>query len=201
MNLLDRVFNGAIPEPNSGCWLWMGATYRSGRAHEYGVFSFRGKRTSVHRASYIAAHGEIPPGLVCRHCCDVSLCVNPDHLVIGTQGDNVRDMFERCREHQQNDPGIGIRAALEANATMAADPSLRARGDRHGKHGGGDKGEANSQAKLTDADVAEIKSRAGENQRELAREFGTHQAGIWRILHNKRWQHVRARSALEASHD
>lgn len=194
MCIISRVWNGSIPEPNSGCWIWLGAVYRSGRAHEYGVFSLNNRRKSVHRAAFEAVNGPVANGQVVRHRCDNSLCVNPDHLVAGTQAENVRDMFARGRSHHQFDPSINVQAALNANETMARFPQLRARGDNHGKKGNGDKGEKNSQAKLTDADVIAIRSASGISQRELARMFGVHQGVIWRILKNKRWAHLTAAS-------
>ena len=49
----------------------------------------------LHRAVYAMVHGAIPKGLVVRHTCDNTLCVNPKHLIIGTQLDNIRDRVER----------------------------------------------------------------------------------------------------------
>ena len=61
-----------IPEPNSGCWLWMGSTDR----HGYG----RLNHVRAHRISYRAFKGKIPAGMVLDHLCRVKCCVNPDHL-------------------------------------------------------------------------------------------------------------------------
>lgn len=200
LTVMERVEAGSIPEPNSGCWLWLGRAYESQRAHAYGVFSLGNKRTSVHRAAYEATHGPIPKGMVCRHTCDNASCVNPDHLLVGTQADNVRDMWERNRAHQQIDPSIGQRAAVNGNATMAAEPHRRARGDRHGKKAGGDKGEKNSQAVLTESAIREIRASTLP-QRKIARQYGVHQKTIWRVKNDKSWTHIalRARAALEGT--
>jgi hypothetical protein len=51
----------------------------------------------AHRASYEAFKGPIPDGMHVLHQCDVTECVNPDHLFLGTQLDNVRDMMTKGR--------------------------------------------------------------------------------------------------------
>lgn len=64
-----------VPEPMSGCWLWIGATTYGG----YGTFHDEGSRVA-HRWSYIHHRGSIPPGLVIDHLCRTPGCVNPQHL-------------------------------------------------------------------------------------------------------------------------
>lgn len=59
----------------------------------YGV----SKGLYAHRVAYEVAFGKIPEGLVVRHKCDNRICINPEHLELGTQADNVRDMRERGR--------------------------------------------------------------------------------------------------------
>lgn len=76
------------------CWIWTAGKDGSG----YGKAAFAGKARLVHRLAYIAVHGlNSADGLVVRHRCDVPACVNPAHLEIGTQGDNIRDMESRGR--------------------------------------------------------------------------------------------------------
>jgi len=77
-----------------GCWLWTGSLKDNG----YGQLSRgRGKLITVHRYAWILTHGEIPPGLHVLHHCDVRHCGNPDHLYLGTDADNMRDMRLRNR--------------------------------------------------------------------------------------------------------
>jgi len=77
----------------SGCWLWSGYSSRSG----YGYISLKGNMRRAHREAFEDKNGPIPDGLVVRHKCDTPLCVNPDHLLIGTHADNVRDRESRGR--------------------------------------------------------------------------------------------------------
>ena len=89
----DRFSAKVIPEPNSGCWLWSGAVNSSG----YGSFLMAGKTSKAHRTSYRFYVGPIPNGLHVLHRCDNRICVNPDHLFVGTRFDNMRDMVRKKR--------------------------------------------------------------------------------------------------------
>jgi DNA invertase Pin-like site-specific DNA recombinase len=82
------------------CWIWVGKT-----TGEYGRTFYNGKRMLAHRASYTIFNGGIPEGLVVRHKCDNPLCVNPEHLELGTQRDNVQDMYSRGRHGNTSQPG------------------------------------------------------------------------------------------------
>lgn len=76
------------------CWTWRGALGKTG----YGTFTMSGgRRTNAHRAMWIFRNGPIPENLVICHKCDNPSCVNPAHLFIGTQGDNMADMFAKGR--------------------------------------------------------------------------------------------------------
>lgn len=96
--LIDRFMhrvnkNGKIISDELGhCWEWTGGTYSTGYgqlvAHVWGD-------DYTHRWSYKHHKGDIPVDMVIRHKCDNRVCVNPDHLELGTKGDNVADMLER----------------------------------------------------------------------------------------------------------
>lgn len=58
---------------------------------------FNGKSVRAHRAAWIEAHGPIPEGLVVMHKCDNPACINIDHLMLGTQADNISDCIEKDR--------------------------------------------------------------------------------------------------------
>lgn len=89
----DRFMNMVEMEPNSGCWLWSGYVTKWG----YGAFRHNGKTLLSHRVSYSMHVGEIPAGMLACHKCDVPSCVNPDHLFLGSQTDNMQDMLQKGR--------------------------------------------------------------------------------------------------------
>jgi hypothetical protein len=91
--LLTRFEMQHIPEPNSGCWLWLGATSPSG----YGNIYAFGSSLRAHRASWVIFRGAIPAGMHVLHKCDTPSCVNPDHLFLGSHADNMADKVRKGR--------------------------------------------------------------------------------------------------------
>lgn len=90
--LKARLFNRArLAE--SGCWIWVGSKDASG----YGLMSVNGKTARAHRISCGAFNGQVPDGMVVRHSCDNPSCINPAHLGVGTQQQNVADREARGR--------------------------------------------------------------------------------------------------------
>jgi hypothetical protein len=80
----------ATPEE---CWLWGGEITR----HGYGRAHCDYQRLAAHRLSWIIQFGDIPDGLFVCHHCDVKRCVNPNHLFLGTQSENIQDMIAKDR--------------------------------------------------------------------------------------------------------
>ena len=138
----------------SGCWEWHGRLNQCG----YGVFVVGHSRAYLaHRVVYAHLFGELKPKQCVLHKCDNRRCVNPAHLWVGTQADNVRDMIAKKR-HKPRTP----------------------------QHG-----EDNPMAKLTAAQVAEIRRRYRPRKITLAmlgEEFGVSQATISMIVNSKRWR-------------
>jgi HNH endonuclease len=81
------------------CIEWSGGKNKSG----YGRKWHKGRVLLAHRVAWIETHGPIPDGMCVLHRCDVRSCVNVEHLFLGTQADNMRDMAEkgRARSPQQ----------------------------------------------------------------------------------------------------
>lgn len=91
---IDDLLDLAIPEPNSGCYLWLGTI----ASRDYGQLYDDGHKTYAHRLSWSLANNcEIPEGMKICHKCDVTLCINPYHLFLGTQADNLKDMSNKGR--------------------------------------------------------------------------------------------------------
>lgn len=82
-NFYDHVFL------TTDCWLWTGAIDKNG----YGISAIKQRKISAHRVSYLLHYGEIPPNLYVLHTCHNPSCVNPNHLKIGTQKDNIQDQI------------------------------------------------------------------------------------------------------------
>lgn len=88
------------PEPNSGCWLWLDAPGADG----YGRLQVAGRAHKAHRISYQLHCGPIPEGMLVCHRCDNPLCVNPTHLFVGSNADNMKDMARKGRAKRMKNP-------------------------------------------------------------------------------------------------
>ena len=88
-DLLNQFTSQFIPEPNSGCWLWMGDVSPAG----YGVLYLRGvsmgRKQYAHRVAHELFKGPIPKNLEIDHKCRVRCCCNPDHLEAVTRRENL----------------------------------------------------------------------------------------------------------------
>jgi len=95
---LEVRFLKKVKKIESGCWIFLGAqdSRGYGKIGEGGRF---GKTTAAHRVSYQIHYGPIPDGKFVLHSCDVPLCVNPAHLWLGTQKENIHDCISKGRNH------------------------------------------------------------------------------------------------------
>lgn len=158
-----------------GCWLWQGKHNNKG----YGLIAL--KQTDhilAHRLAYELTYGMILPGIVCCHHCDTPLCVRPDHLFLGTQGDNLRDMFKKQRHGAHTHP------------------ERLARGKKSGRRLHPESyphGEQAPHAKLTENQVRTIRHLRATQQisyARLASLFRVSPTLIRHIIARKRWSHV-----------
>lgn len=80
-DLPDRIRQNVYLEPNTNCWIWLGASgsTRNGHSH-YGHITINYKNKKVHRVVYEMLVGPIPKGEEIDHLCKATLCCNPDHL-------------------------------------------------------------------------------------------------------------------------
>lgn len=74
--LTERILDGSIPEPNTGCWLWIGSVRPDAAGASRGRLSIGDRTQLAYRASYEAFVGLIPAGLEIDHKCRLPLCVN-----------------------------------------------------------------------------------------------------------------------------
>ena|SRR3990167_1865586 len=153
--------DGPVPAhcPEFGpCWLWTGARYGNG----YGEISVSpGKNQASHRVSWTLHNGVVPDGVFVLHKCDTRLCVNPDHLFLGTPLENVRDMM--CKGRQVFGGRTSRAGERNANAKLTND-SVRAIRLRY--------------------------SKGGVSQPELASEYGVSHTVISHLIRRKSWKHV-----------
>jgi hypothetical protein len=151
---MEARFLTKVIKCENGCWEWTFYKDKDG----YGIY----KQRRAHRVAYELWKGKIPVGQLVRHKCDNPPCVNPEHLEIGTQSDNMRDMVERGRHR--------------AKTCSQSIP----RGEKH----------ANS--KLTEDDVREIRILRGFGFtfKELGNMYGICRQLATDIVYMKRWKHV-----------
>lgn len=92
----DRFEAYVEPELNSGCHLWSGTLNDAG----YGILWIGQRLVRAHRFAFAEHHGPIPSGMNVCHRCDTPPCVNPDHLFLGSQAENIADMIAKARRVQ-----------------------------------------------------------------------------------------------------
>ena len=92
---MDRFWSKVKVGAADECWEWQAGLDSDG----YGRIQFDGKRQGAHRFSWILHNTDIPQGMCICHRCDNPACVNPNHLFLGTQVDNIYDMVSKNRNY------------------------------------------------------------------------------------------------------
>lgn len=96
-NDIVKRFETKFVKQKNGCWIWHKVTKNG-----YGEFSFFGENKLAHRCSWVFYRGEIPKlddyhGTCVLHKCDNKLCVNPEHLFLGSNLENIQDSMRKNR--------------------------------------------------------------------------------------------------------
>lgn len=89
----EAYFWGRATKRSNGCWEWPTKTYH------YGLITRKGVLYGTHCYSWTLTKGPIPKGVCVLHTCDNRRCINPNHLFLGTKGDNNRDAFSKKRHY------------------------------------------------------------------------------------------------------
>lgn len=173
---LEELVKRGYEKRDSGCWEWVKDKVTT---TGYGKLTYKGKTMSAHRASYIVHKGEIPKGKHICHTCDNRACVNPDHLWVGTQKENIQDMIAKGRKPCQK------------GRKLSPEHFEKLQFGRKNNHPG-KQGSKHHLAKLTEEKVKEIKKliSQGYKNKEIAELYKVDQSNISHIRSGKRWSHV-----------
>ncbi len=155
----QRRFWSKVTKTDS-CWNWAAAVRKG-----YGAFKFEGKVYDAHRFAYLIVYGDIDEGLVICHKCDNTLCVNTDHMFLGTVGDNNRDMLAKGRNWKGPN----------------WDPNREDKLQKHSTKG--------TTAKLTQSEADTIRQlvKMGYPIRDLCRRFSVARRTIQDIVSGRTW--------------
>lgn len=167
------------------CWEWNAAIDVGG----YGVFWIPPRNCKAHRVSWIIANGAIPSGQFVCHTCDNRKCVNPAHLFIGTQSDNMQDCVAKGRHSRTGpiNPCAGDAHWTRKRGRKAQAKLLAMNAACHRNM----IGEDNPNAKLSNAQIEQIRAEYGYRGKDglsipkLAKKYGIGTSHVCRVIHRK----------------
>lgn len=114
-----RLYANTTENKDTGCMEWQGQVGSSG----YGQIKAFGKMVSCHRLSFELYNGAIPFNLEVMHSCDNRICVNPDHLSLGTHKENMNDMADKGRRVQgKPNPRKGVNQSQSRQVIVLGKP-------------------------------------------------------------------------------
>lgn len=137
---------------------WIGVMKPNG----YGSVSIQGKKHNAHRVAWELAHGPVPPGMHVCHKCDTPLCVNPDHLFLGSRSDNMQDCVRKGR-------------------FFVVPREYKCKGEKNG---------ASKLSTFQVLKIRALQQRTMEAYREAGKEYGVSVACIRGIVQGRTWKHV-----------
>jgi hypothetical protein len=140
--LKERLLEKAIVDAETKCWNWS-----AGRKNKYGSICVGRLMKSAHRVSYEIHCGPIPEGMYVCHLCDNMLCINPEHLFLGTPADNVIDMIRKGRKVIQRGADHGRAKLTEADIIAIRSETMATQQNLADKYG------------VTPQNISDIKTR------------------------------------------
>lgn len=176
----ERFLRKVSKYPTSrGCFEWLG-----GKQKGYGRFQFKGECFRAHRIAFLIANGICPSNLHVLHKCDNRGCMNPSHLFLGTDIDNINDRVAKDRSAKGAKHGSSTKPMSTPRGERHAfvkNPSLHVRGENV------------TLAKLNATKVKEIRHLRATTSltlRELGRMFGVNGTIISKVALRQTWKHI-----------